>query len=175
MYIRFLKLINPNYVPSEGNTLKSEVSRFKSEGERNFIALLYFYHQVKGLQNEKDATQNRIVIIDDSATSMNSGVMFMIASLIIELMQNCINFYRVQPQPVPKAFISQMFVFTHNYAFYRLIAGRVLHEFKCVSVYLAGKHNNELMVSAYAREIESEQSKEENYSPVKSSYATLWA
>lgn len=146
-----------------------------SEGERNFIAFLYFYHQVKGMQTATDNVQKKLVVIDDPATSMDSGVMFMIASLVSELMQNCINFYRVEPQHINEAYIAQLFVFTHNDAFYRLIAGRVLHEFACVSVFLVTKRNNQSTVKACIREVENERTSDENYSPVKSTYATLWS
>lgn len=145
-----------------------------SEGERNFIAFLYFYHQVKGMQTATDSVQKRLVVIDDPATSMDSGVMFMIASLVNELMQNCINFYRVEPQHVSEAYIAQLFIFTHNDAFYRLITGRVLHEFACVSVFLVTKRNNQSKVKACIREVEGARTNDENYSPVKSTYATLW-
>ena len=35
-----------------------------SEGERNFIAFLYFYHIVRGSTSEKDTGKDKIVVID---------------------------------------------------------------------------------------------------------------
>ena len=35
-----------------------------SEGERNFIAFLYFYHIVRGSTSEQDAGKDKTVVID---------------------------------------------------------------------------------------------------------------
>lgn len=41
-----------------------------SEGERNFIAFLYYYHLVKGSLNS-EAVKDKIVVIDDPVSSMD--------------------------------------------------------------------------------------------------------
>ena len=42
-----------------------KVAENLSEGERNFIAFLYFYHLVRGSQTETDSGKDKIVVIDD--------------------------------------------------------------------------------------------------------------
>lgn len=44
-----------------------------SEGEKNFIAFLYFYHLVYGTDSADGETKDKIVVIDDPVSSMDSG------------------------------------------------------------------------------------------------------
>lgn len=56
-----------------------------SEGERNFIAFLYFYHVVRGMRSETDSGKNKIVVIDDPVSSMDSNALFIVGSLVREM------------------------------------------------------------------------------------------
>ena len=51
-------------------------------GERHFIAFLYFYHLVMGSQSDEGKVENKIVIIDDPVSSMDSSSLFVVASLV---------------------------------------------------------------------------------------------
>ena len=44
-----------------------------SEGERNFIAFLYFYHVVRGSQTEIESGKDKVVVIDDPVSSMDGS------------------------------------------------------------------------------------------------------
>ena len=44
-----------------------------SEGERNFIAFLYFYHQIRGSDNPDGSQLDKIVVIDDPVSSIISN------------------------------------------------------------------------------------------------------
>lgn len=46
-----------------------------SKGERNFIAFLYFYNLVRG-SHSSDEVKDKIVIIDDPVSSMDSNTLF---------------------------------------------------------------------------------------------------
>ena len=53
-----------------------------SEGEVTFITFLYFLQWIKGSQNEDDVTQDRIIVIDDPISSLDSNVLFVVSSLL---------------------------------------------------------------------------------------------
>ena len=85
-----------------------EVAEKLSEGEKNFIAFLYFYQLVKGsgqagsaaiittdgqTQTMKNVADNRdkIVVIDDPVSSMDSNTLFIVSSLVHEMIEVCNN------------------------------------------------------------------------------------
>ena len=86
-----------------------------SEGERNFIAFLYFYHQVKGSDNPDGSQPNKIVVIDDPVSSMDSSALFIVSALVREMIQICEN-NAIGGDLVAKAdYIKQIFILTHMY------------------------------------------------------------
>ncbi|MCL1999669.1 MAG: AAA family ATPase [Turicibacter sp.] len=62
-----------------------------SEGERNFIAFLYFYHLVRGAHEDADVGKDKIVVIDDPVSSMDSSVLFIVSTLVREMVGVCLN------------------------------------------------------------------------------------
>lgn len=81
-----------------------------SEGERNFVTFLYFYYLLKGSQTETGINTDKVVVIDDPVSSLDSDVLFVVSSLIRELYKDiCQN----------KGPIKQLFVLTHNVYFYK--------------------------------------------------------
>ena len=61
-----------------------------SEGERNFIAFLYFYHQVRGSMNGEELKE-KIVVIDDPVSSMDSTALFLVSAIVREMINVCRN------------------------------------------------------------------------------------
>jgi wobble nucleotide-excising tRNase len=59
---------------SDGTTVGNTLS----EGEKTFIAFLYFYHLLNGSQDENDGGINsdRIVVFDDPISSLDSNRSF---------------------------------------------------------------------------------------------------
>ena len=55
-----------------------------SEGERNFIAFLYFYHRVRGSMNSEELKE-KIVVIDDPVSSMDSTALFIVSAIVREI------------------------------------------------------------------------------------------
>ena len=51
-----------------------------SEGEVTFITFLYFLQWIKGSQNEEDVTQDRVIVIDDPISSLDSNILFVVSS-----------------------------------------------------------------------------------------------
>lgn len=83
-----------------------------SEGERSFIAFLYFYHLLKGSNSESGMTKDRVVVFDDPVSSLDSDVLFIVSSLIKQTLQE------VRSQ---RRLVKQVFVFTHNVYFHKEI------------------------------------------------------
>lgn len=61
-----------------------------SEGERNFIAFLYFYHLVRGSFSDKEV-KDKIVVIDDPVSSMDSSALLIVSALVREMVEICLN------------------------------------------------------------------------------------
>ena len=87
---------NVNVSKEENNISKYRILREKtdtnsafktlSEGEKNFIAFLYFYQQCLGYAKE-ESTLKKIIVIDDPVSSMDSQVLFFVNSLIQNLVE----------------------------------------------------------------------------------------
>lgn len=62
-----------------------------SEGERSFVAFLYFHHLLQGSESESGTIGSRIAVFDDPVSSLDSNVLFAVSSLIRELYEPIIN------------------------------------------------------------------------------------
>lgn len=83
-----------------------------SEGEYNFITFLYFYHLVYGSQEKTGIVSEKVVVIDDPISSLDSNVLFIVSTLVKKLLKDC----RKNQNG-----IIQMFVLTHNVYFHKEI------------------------------------------------------
>ncbi|MDL2294622.1 AAA family ATPase, partial [Ruminococcaceae bacterium OttesenSCG-928-D13] len=85
-----------------------------SEGERNFIAFLYFYHLVRGAHADTEIGKDKIVVIDDPVSSMDSSVLFIVSTLVREMLEVCFNNteYRENQREIQGDYIKQIFVLT---------------------------------------------------------------
>ena len=97
----FYKLIRAN-----GSDAKESLS----EGERSFVTFLYFYHLLKGSENESGMTVDRIVVFDDPVSSLDSDVLFIVSSLIKSLFDDVRE---------SNGNIKQIFILTHNVYFHK--------------------------------------------------------
>ena len=84
-----------------------------SEGERNFIAYLYYYHLVKGSLSS-EAVKDKIVPIDDPVSSMDSGALFIVSAFVREMIEVCYNNTDYRSNKVDGDYIKQVFILTHN-------------------------------------------------------------
>lgn len=89
------------------------VEKTLSEGERNFIAFLYFYSTLKGSLESSGTIDNGIVVIDDPVSSMDNDALFIISILIRELFEDVCN---------ERGNITQLFVLSHNTYFYKEVS-----------------------------------------------------
>lgn len=81
-----------------------------SEGERNFITFLYFYYLIAGSQSETGLSVDKVVVFDDPVSSLDSDVLFIVSSLIRNLIEDIRQ---------KSATAKQVFVLTHNVYFFK--------------------------------------------------------
>ncbi|GBF58759.1 hypothetical protein PbB2_02447 [Candidatus Phycosocius bacilliformis] len=90
-----------------------------SEGERTFIAFLYFYHLVMGANKPEEVVASRIIVIDDPVSSLDSDVLFIISSLLKKLFKMVFK---------KDGSIKQIFILTHNVYFHRNITSNLSYK-----------------------------------------------
>lgn len=144
-----------------------------SEGERNFIAFLYFYHQVRGSMNGEELKE-KIVVIDDPVSSMDSTALFLVSAIVREMINVCRNNTEYLNPKVPGDYIKQLFILTHNVYFHREITYKQVGYYNCTSFYMIRKNDNISTIKLCKRQSKEVPSEEENYNPVQNSYAALW-
>ena len=147
-----------------------------SEGERNFIAFLYFYHLVRGSHADADVSKDKIVVIDDPVSSMDSSVLFIVSTLVREMVGVCFNNaeYREEEREVQGDYIKQIFILTHNVYFHREITYNLTSRYHCVSFFVVNKASNNSTVKHCVRQCMARPTEQENFNPVQNSYAALW-
>ena len=144
-----------------------------SEGERNFIAFLYFYHRVRGSMNSEELKE-KIVVIDDPVSSMDSTALFIVSAIVREMINVCRNNTEYLNPQVPGDYIKQLFILTHNVYFHREVTYQQVGYYNCTSFYMIRKNDNVSTVKLCKRQNKEIPSEEENYNPVQNSYAALW-
>lgn len=84
-----------------------------SEGECDFIAFLYSYHQVRGSMSSKEL-QEKIVIINEPVSSIDSTALFPVGAIIREMINVCRNNSKYLNPKILGDHIKQLFVLAHN-------------------------------------------------------------
>lgn len=90
----------------------SDASKTLSEGEYTFISFLYFYHLCFGSHEGSGLFQNKILVIDDPISSLDSSVLFVVATLVKDIIAKCRK---------DEAGIKQVVILTHNIHFHKEI------------------------------------------------------
>ncbi|MFP6186182.1 ATP-binding protein [Helicobacter pylori] len=126
-----------------------------SEGEVTFITFLYYYHLTKGSLEENDISKNKVLVIDDPISSLDSNILFIVSVLVKDLMKETME---------EKTNIKQVIILTHNTYFYKEITSKYdLKRYQGkYSFWIIKKDNNISKIKDY----------EEN--PIKNSYELLW-
>lgn len=122
-----------------------------SEGEKTFLSFLYFYHLVKGSNTSDGTLTNRVVVFDDPISSLDSDVLFIVSSLIREL---------IGEVKSGNNNIKQMLILTHNVYFHK----EVTFDFygNDFGHWIVRKKQGLSCVQKYSK------------NPVKTSYQILW-
>jgi wobble nucleotide-excising tRNase len=145
-----------------------------SDGERHFLSFLYFYNRVKGC-DENGVQKDKIVVIDDPVSSLDGNALFIISSLVREMIEVYYNNTDYRGQIAKGDYIKQLFILTHNAQFHRGITYNQVGRFSCANFYKINKIDNRSTVKWCKRQSRSEGGEEENYNPVKNAYAALWS
>lgn len=152
-----------------------DIAENLSEGELNFIAFLYFYHVVRGSLDDSGMRKDKIVVIDDPVSSMDSNALFIISALVRDMIQICHNYIHPEDTSVGGEFIRQIFILTHNTYFFKEISYNQVRCYDSASFFHINKMNNVSSVIPCIRKHSSEAAEMENYTPVQNSYAALWS
>lgn len=137
----------------------TDASKTLSEGESSFISFLYFYNLVFGSRTRSGLQENHILVIDDPVTSMDSNTLFIISTLVRNLINLCLE---------DKRKIKQIFILSHNLYFFKEVSygynersrGKIPRN---VSYFVVQKINGSCIIKSY-----------ENKNPIKNSYDLLW-
>jgi wobble nucleotide-excising tRNase len=89
-----------------------------SEGEITFITFLYYLQLAKGGTSEDNVNEERILVIDDPISSLDSNVLFVVSTLIKEILKEV---------KLDKGNIKQVILLTHNIYFHKEVSYEGLH------------------------------------------------
>ena len=128
-----------------------------SEGEKTFITFLYFYQLIKGNNSRNQITTDRIVVIDDPISSLDSNVLFIVSSLIRKLIDE------IRDERL--SYLKQLLILTHNVYFHKEVSfnkGKGSNKLNDETFWIVRKINNHSCLIRY------------NENPIKTSYELLW-
>jgi len=135
----------------------SDAKRTLSEGEYNFITFLYFYYLVYGSQDKTGIGTDKVVMIDDPISSLDSNVLFIISTLVKTLLKNCKD---------GNNGIKQIFILTHNVYFHKevsFLGSRNKYPTSITAYWVVKKTNNISDIIFHEG------------NPIQTSYELLWA
>lgn len=126
-----------------------------SEGEITFITFLYYLQLAKGGLSEDVVNEERILVIDDPISSLDSNVLFVVSTLIKEL---------IKTVKADKGNIRQIILLTHNVYFHKEVSFEGLNKKGEKSNYwILRKNNKYSTVNSHGQQ-----------NPIQSSYELLW-
>lgn len=126
-----------------------------SEGERTLIAVLYFMARVEGHATATGSPRKRLVVLDDPISSLDADALFIVSTLVKELLGNVTR---------EDGSTKQVFLLTHNLYFFKEVSDRYDGHEKTSkrAFWLVRRPMNESCVERF----------DEN--PVKSAYELIW-
>ncbi|WP_322904296.1 AAA family ATPase [Paenibacillus sp. SGZ-1009] len=125
-----------------------------SEGEKTFVTFLYFISLLKGSTERGLITENKIVVIDDPISSLDSNILFIISNLIRRM---------IEDMRTKNSDIQQIFILTHNIYFHKEISfKKAKTALKDETFWVVRKIDNNSEVEFYSE------------NPIKNSYELLW-
>lgn len=126
-----------------------------SEGEVTFITFLYYLQLTKGGINEESVNDERILVIDDPISSLDSNVLFIVSTLVKEIAKKI---------KMGEGNIKQLILLTHNVYFHKEVSYEGLNrKGQKPSFWILRKNNNKSIIHPYGEQ-----------NPIQSSYELLW-
>lgn len=126
-----------------------------SEGEITFITFLYFLQLAKGGISEETVNEERILVIDDPISSLDSNVLFVVSTLIKEI---------IKAVKLETSNIKQIILLTHNVYFHKEVSYEGLNRKGEKSQFWILRRNNKASTIHFY----------EDKNPIQSSYELLW-
>lgn len=162
--LKFYGFLNFEIVPSDRNINQYQIKREDgslaqetlSEGEITFITFLYYYQLAKGAISENEVSSDRILVIDDPISSLDSNVLFVVSTLIKRIIDDIRE---------NRGNIKQLIILTHNVYFHKevsFINGRDTGVRKDTHFWILRKKNKVSTFFPYPK------------NPIKTSYQLLW-
>ncbi len=156
--------VNFAIVPSKDNENQYQIHREDgsiaestlSEGEITFITFLYYLQLAKGGLNAENVSEERILVIDDPISSLDSNILFVVSSLLKRI---------IREVRENKGNIRQLILLTHNVYFHKevsFIDGRTT-ELKDTYYWILRKKGKISTIQPY-----------EMKNPIQNSYGLLW-
>lgn len=126
-----------------------------SEGEVTFITFLYFVQLANGALKQDDVAQNRVVVIDDPISSLDSNVLYIVSTIVKGLIK----------EVKAGSSIKQLLLFTHNVYFHKEASFQNGRSNGCnkTHFWILRKVNNITSIQAYQQR-----------NPINSSYELMW-
>ncbi len=127
-----------------------------SEGEITFITFLYFLHLAKGAINKDEISQERILVIDDPISSLDSNILFVVSTLIKNIIEDI---------KEDRGNIKQLIILTHNVYFHKEVS------------FINGRNNRDKDTFYWILRKKDKVSTFKDYgikNPIQTSYESLW-
>ncbi len=114
--------ISQYYLKRPNSTGTNSIFKSLSEGEKSFISFLYYYQLCVGTDDiQYNGSKKKILIIDDPVSSLDSQALFVVSSLIHQLILKKGN-NKVDKKFFKNENIAQVFILTHNLYFYKEVS-----------------------------------------------------
>lgn len=137
----------------------SDAQKTLSEGEKTFITFLYFYHLLNGGDSELNIMTDRVIVIDDPISSLDSDILFIVSNLTRKLMHKV---------GAKTNHIKQVFILTHNVYFHKEVTFNLAQGYRSIC-----KKTD--LTFWMVRKVDGISScKKYKVNPIKTSYELLW-
>lgn len=127
-----------------------------SEGEVTFITFLYFVQLAKGALDQNSVTEDRVLVIDDPISSLDSNILYVVSTIVKDLIRE------IKEGP---STIKQVLLLTHNVYFHK--------EASFINSRSNGDRDTNYWIIRKNQNVSSIQAYEQN-NPIESSYELLW-
>lgn len=112
--------ISQYYLKREQENNTTNIFKSLSEGEKNFIAFLYFYQLCLGSDIKENSNKKKIIVIDDPVSSLDSQVLFIVTTLVHQLIEK--KGKKPLHQELKNNNIEQVFILSHNLYFHKEVS-----------------------------------------------------
>ncbi len=162
--LKFYGFLNFEIVPDSEDKNQYQIHREDgttaeatlSEGEISFITFLYFLQRAKGGLSKDSISNDRVLVIDDPISSLDSNVLFVVSSLIKKLIDSI---------KKSEGNIKQLLLLTHNVYFHKEVS--YVHgtpeESNMTFFWILRRKNEITTIQPY-----------EMHNPIHNSYELLW-